>query len=89
MAWNQPGNNGQNRDPWGAAIIMAATPAATIIKGARSGAPDLDDLFRKVSKKLGGLGGGKSGGSGSGSAGTPRSSIGGKKWWGWPSRRWW
>lgn len=31
MAWNQPGNNGQDRDPWGAAIIMAATLAEIII----------------------------------------------------------
>ncbi len=27
MAWNQPGNNGQDRDPWG-----AANPAATLRK---------------------------------------------------------
>lgn len=37
MAWNQPGNNGQDRDPWGAAITMAATLAVTtkavVIKG--------------------------------------------------------
>ncbi len=26
MAWNQPGNNGQDRDPWEAAITKAATP---------------------------------------------------------------
>ncbi len=23
MAWNQPGNNGQDRDPWGAANLAA------------------------------------------------------------------
>lgn len=25
MAWNQPGNNGQDRDPWG-----SSNPAATL-----------------------------------------------------------
>ncbi|WP_416045281.1 FtsH protease activity modulator HflK [Edwardsiella ictaluri] len=78
MAWNQPGNNGQNRDPWGSSNNNGGNSGGNNNKGGRDqGPPDLDDLFRKVSKKLGGLGGGKSGGSGS--AGTPRSSIGGKK----------
>ena len=34
MAWNQPGNNGQDRDPWGAANL-AATLREMAIKGGR------------------------------------------------------
>ncbi|VEC01173.1 Modulator of FtsH protease HflK [Cedecea lapagei] len=62
MAWNQPGNNGQDRDPWGSSKPGGDSGGN---KGGRDqGPPDLDDIFRKLSKKLGGLGGGKSGGSG-------------------------
>ncbi|KEY91436.1 protein HflK [Candidatus Photodesmus blepharus] len=47
MAWNEPNNN--NNDPW--------------IKGRRSshnqGPPDLDEVFNKLSQKLGGKFGGK------------------------------
>ncbi len=38
--------------------------------GREQGPPDLDDIFRKLSKKLGGLGGGKGGlGGGNGAQG--------------------
>jgi membrane protease subunit HflK len=47
MAWNEPG--GGNRDPWGG-------------NGRDKGPPDLDEVIRKISDKLGGLFGGKSGG---------------------------
>ncbi|MDH0306172.1 FtsH protease activity modulator HflK [Aeromonas caviae] len=51
MAWNEPGNNGKDRDPWGN-------------NGKNQGPPDLDEMLRKVSRRFGGLlGGGKSGGS--------------------------
>ena len=50
MAWNEPGNNGKDRDPWGN-------------NGKNQGPPDLDEMLRKVSRRFGGLfGGGKSGG---------------------------
>lgn len=49
MAWNQPGNNGQDRDPW-----------SNRSGGRDQGPPDLDDVFRKLGKKFGG--GKKSGG---------------------------
>jgi len=67
MAWNQPGNNGQDRDPWGSSNNQGGNSGGN--KGGRDkGPPDLDDIFRKLSNKLGGLGGGKkSGGDGSGS----------------------
>ncbi|ADU70846.1 FtsH protease activity modulator HflK [Pantoea sp. At-9b] len=58
MAWNQPGNNGQDRDPWGSSNNQGGNSGGN--KGGRDqGPPDLDDIFRKLSKKLGGLGGGK------------------------------
>lgn len=48
MAWNEPGNNGsQDNDPWG-----------NKRGGRNQGPPDLDELFSKFSRKLGGLFGG-------------------------------
>ena len=79
MAWNQPGNNGQDRDPWGSSNNQGGNSGGNGNKGGREqGPPDLDDIFRKLSKKLGGLGGGKGGlGGGSGSQG-PRGLMGGR-----------
>lgn len=60
MAWNQPGNNGQDRDPWGSSNKQGGNSGGS--KGGREqGPPDLEDIFRKLSKKLGGLGAGKPG----------------------------
>ncbi|RJE76242.1 FtsH protease activity modulator HflK [Pseudoalteromonas citrea] len=54
MAWNEPGNNGNDNDPW-----------KNKNRGGRDqGPPDLDEVFRKFSNKFGGLFGGKSGGGG-------------------------
>ena len=54
MAWNEPGNNGNDKDPWNN-------------KGGRDqGPPDLDEVFRKFSNKFSGLFGGKKSGTGSG-----------------------
>jgi len=53
MAWNEPGGN--DRDPWSG--------------GKDPGPPDLDEVVRKLQKKLSGLFGGKGGGSGTGSGG--------------------
>ncbi|MFS1538595.1 MAG: FtsH protease activity modulator HflK [Candidatus Phlomobacter fragariae] len=62
MAWNQPGNNGQDRDPWGSSNSGNSSGN----KGNRKkGTTDLDDLFRKLSRKLGGLGGNNKGRNGS------------------------
>ncbi|MBX9754099.1 MAG: FtsH protease activity modulator HflK [Pseudomonadaceae bacterium] len=61
MAWNEPGGNSNNQDPWGGRK-----------GGDRKGPPDLDEAFRKLQESLGGLFGGgnkrgaDSGGSGSG-----------------------
>ncbi|KAF7772253.1 membrane protease subunit HflK [Pseudoalteromonas citrea] len=59
MAWNEPGNNGNDNDPW-----------KNKNRGGRDqGPPDLDEVFRKFSNKFGGLFGGKSGGGGNGGIG--------------------
>ncbi|WP_338410947.1 protease modulator HflK N-terminal domain-containing protein, partial [Pseudoalteromonas nigrifaciens] len=53
MAWNEPGNNGNDKDPWNN-------------KGGRDqGPPDLDEVLRKFSNKFSGLFGGKKPGNGS------------------------
>lgn len=56
MAWNEPGNNnGRDKDPWG----------NNNRGGNNQGPPDLDEVFSKLSQKLGGkFGGGKNGGNG-------------------------
>lgn len=78
MAWNQPGNNGQDRDPWGSSKPGGNSEGNGNKGGRDQGPPDLDDIFRKLSKKLGGLGGGKgTGGSNPGSSG-PRTPMGGR-----------
>ncbi|MCI4236121.1 FtsH protease activity modulator HflK [Dickeya dianthicola] len=69
MAWNQPGNNGQDRDPWGSSNNNSGNSGGNNKGGRDQGPPDLDDIFRKLSKKLGELGG-KSSGSGTGSQGS-------------------
>lgn len=49
MAWNEPGGNSNNQDPWGGRK-----------GGDRKGPPDLDEAFRKLQESLNGLfGGGK------------------------------
>jgi len=79
MAWNQPGNNGQDRDPWGSSKPGGDSGGN---KGGRDkGPPDLDDIFRKLSNKLTGFGGGKSGGNGGNGGGSSQGSnkpVGGR-----------
>ncbi|WP_214001121.1 FtsH protease activity modulator HflK [Arsukibacterium sp.] len=57
MAWNEPGNNGKNNDPWKQG-------------GRDQGPPDLDEVFRNFGKKFGGIfgGGNKSSGNGASAA---------------------
>ena len=57
MAWNEPGNNGKNNDPWKQG-------------GRDQGPPDLDEVFRNFGKKLGGIFGGGKSSSGGGSGGS-------------------
>jgi membrane protease subunit HflK len=48
MAWNEPGGNSNNQDPWGGRK-----------GGGRQGPPDLDEAFRKLQESLNGIFGGK------------------------------
>src|SRR5476651_487424 len=61
MAWNEPGGNSNNQDPWGGKRKG----------GDRKGPPDLDEAFRKLQESLNGLfgGGKKRGDDGGGSGG--------------------
>ena len=50
MAWNEPGNNGNDKDPW------------NNNKGGRDqGPPELDEVFRQYGDRFGGLFGGTKG----------------------------
>ncbi|MGL9724849.1 FtsH protease activity modulator HflK [Sodalis sp. (in: enterobacteria)] len=70
MAWNQPGNNGHDRDPWGSSNNNSGNSGGNNNKGGREqGPPDLDDIFRKLSRKLSGFGNKGGGGSGTGAPG--------------------
>lgn len=67
MAWNEPGNNGndkdKDKDPWGGGRRG----------GSDRGPPDIDEVIKNLSKKFnslfGGLGGSRSGGSSTGGGG--------------------
>jgi len=61
MAWNEPGGNGNDNDPWGN-------------RKNSGGPPDLDEFFKNLGEKLNGLfgGGGKKRGSGGGFPGGPK-----------------
>lgn len=52
MAWNEPGNNGKDHDPWGGGGRG----------GGDQGPPDIDEVIRNLTKKFNGLFGGGSGG---------------------------
>ncbi|QKZ02787.1 MULTISPECIES: FtsH protease activity modulator HflK [Pseudomonas] len=60
MAWNEPGGNSNNQDPWGGKRRG----------GDRKGPPDLDEAFRKLQESLNSMfgGGKKRGGDGNGSS---------------------
>lgn len=58
MAWNEPGGNSNNQDPWGGRK-----------GGGRQGPPDLDEAFRKLQESLNGIFGGGKKRSGNGEGG--------------------
>ena len=64
MAWNEPGKNGDGKDPWGGGGR----------RGRDQGPPDIDEIVKNLTKKFNNLFGG--GGSGSGSGGGGRFSAG-------------
>jgi len=57
MAWNEPPGGNNDKDPWG-------NP-----KKGNDGPPDLDEVFKKLNDKLGGLFGGNGNNSGNSSSG--------------------
>lgn len=61
MAWNEPGNKGNDNDPWG--------NGGGGRRGNDQGPPDIDELIRNLSKKFNSLFGGKGGQGGSGGSG--------------------
>lgn len=71
MAWNQPGKNGQDRDPWGSGNNNSGNSDGNNKDGRPKSPTDLDDIFRKLSKKLSGLGLGGNKGSNDGGAQRP------------------
>ncbi|HAD09968.1 MAG TPA: FtsH protease activity modulator HflK [Porticoccaceae bacterium] len=61
MAWNEPGGGNGGKDPWNSG-------------GGKNNPPDLDELLKSLSDKLGGIfSGGKGGDSGGGGAGSSAS----------------
>lgn len=57
MAWNEPGNKGNDNDPWGGGGR----------KGGDQGPPDLDEVIKTITRRLNGVfGGGKKSGGGTG-----------------------
>lgn len=62
MAWNEPGGNGNNHDPWSSGGDKNRGK-----RGQDQGPPDLDEALRKLQDRMNSLfGGGKPRGSGSG-----------------------
>jgi len=66
MAWNEPGNNGNDNDPWGGGR-----------RGGDQGPPDIDEVIKDLTKRLNGLFGGKRSSSGGSSGGQPRRNMSG------------
>lgn len=67
MAWNEPGNNGKDNDPWGGGRRGG---------GNGGGPPDLDEVVSALGRRLGGLFGLSGRGGGRGGAGGRRFSGG-------------
>jgi len=75
MAWNEPGGNGDNKDPWGGGNNNNRGGKG----GGDQGPPDLDEALRKLQDKLNGIFGGsgkKSSGGYGGDGGGSSSSSG-------------
>lgn len=66
MAWNEPGGNSNNQDPWGSG------GGGRRGGGDQKGPPDLDEAFRKLQDSLNGMFGNKKRGGGSSSGGGSR-----------------
>ncbi|WP_409523399.1 FtsH protease activity modulator HflK [Nitrincola sp. MINF-07-Sa-05] len=78
MAWNEPGGNGKNHDPWSGGDNGRGGKKGGNGGGPEQGPPDLDEALQKVQERLSGLFGGngkKGGGSGGGSGGSHMGSF--------------
>ena len=64
MAWNEPGGNGKNQDPWGNGDDKNRKDRGK--GGNEQGPPDLDEALGQLQDKLSEIFGGKKKGSGSG-----------------------
>lgn len=60
MAWNEPGGNGNNQDPWGSGGNRGGGNRGG---GNNQGPPDLDEALRKLQEKIGSIFGGGGGGN--------------------------
>ncbi|WP_299182518.1 FtsH protease activity modulator HflK [uncultured Neptuniibacter sp.] len=80
MAWNEPGGNGNNQDPWGSGNNNNRGGKG----GGDQGPPDLDEALRKLQDKLNGIFGGagkKSSGGPGGDGGGAGSTSGAGFFW--------
>ena len=68
MAWNEPGGNSNNQDPWGSGGGGRRGGGG----GDQKGPPDLDEAFRKLQDSLNGMFGGKKRNGGPSSGGSGR-----------------
>jgi membrane protease subunit HflK len=59
MAWNEPGHNGDNKDPWGGGGR----------RGGTDGPPDIDEVLKNLTRRLNSLFGGSGKSSGNAGAG--------------------
>ena len=75
MAWNEPGGNGNNQDPWGGGNDNRGGKG-----GGDQGPPDLDEALRKLQDKLNNIFGGKKSSGGPGGSGGSSSSGAGLFW---------
>ena len=66
MAWNEPGNNGNDNDPWGGGR-----------RGGDQGPPDIDEVIKNLTKRLDRLFGGSRSGSGGSSGGQSKGNMSG------------
>ena len=71
MAWNEPGGNGNNQDPWNNGGGRRGGG------GNDQGPPDLDEALQKLQEKLNGIFGKSGGNKGSGGSGGSAASSGG------------
>jgi len=72
MAWNEPGGNGNNQDPWNSGGRKGGGGG-----GNDQGPPDLDEALQKLQEKLNGIFGKSGGSKGSGGSGGPSAASSG------------